>query len=143
MVADIQRRAVLHCLKDLYDPGAVERWAWGIQAEKFEILHGEGEEILVYGEEGEIKGFSSFRTETCHLGMWYVDPNFQGEGIGKALLNAAEEGLSDSHCETAWTEASLFAIPRFESLGWKIESEYDKPFAGSQFRVAKMTKVLA
>lgn len=142
-LAELQRHTVLTRLKEIYDPEAVERWAWGIHADKFAMLNSEGETILVCGDADSVWGFVSYRASRCHLGMWYVDPDYQGQGVGKALLQAAEEGLSYGHCEEAWTEASLFAIPRFESLGWKIAEHYDKPFAGSAFRVARMTKVLA
>ncbi len=143
LIAEVQRRAVLHCLKDFYDPEAVERWAWSIHAEKFSILHGEGEDMLVCCDGEILYGFASYRAANCHLGMWYVDPDFQGQGVGRALLAAAEEGLSDHKCEEAWTEASLFAISRFETLGWGVVEEYEKPFAGALFRVSKMTKSLA
>lgn len=141
-MATVQRNAVLHCLKELYDPAAVEMWAWSIHAEKFELLHADGEELLVCVDDDDVLGFSSYRLSSCHLGMWYVDPDYQGQGIGRALLTAAEEGLSHHHCEVAWTEASLFARPRFETLGWGVVEEYEKPLFGGLFMVAKMTKVL-
>ena len=138
-IAAVQRRAVDQCLRPLYDGGAIDRWLAAIDEEKFVRVANAGETILVVGEE-KVVGFCSYHAEMSLLGMWYVDPEVMGRGVGSALLSAAEEGLAEEGCLTATTEASLFARPHFEARGWKPVEEVEKPAFGALMRVTRMEK---
>lgn len=76
------------------------------------------------------------------VGMWYVDPDSMGQGVGSVLLSHAEEGLDSAGCRVATAEASLFARPHFETRGWKPIEEFDKPAFGTLMRVTRMEKAL-
>ena len=141
-LAEVQSRAVEECLRPLYDADPIDRWIEGLDATKFARVAATGEAIVVAESEGKVIGFASYHPEMAVLGMWYVDPVHIGAGVGSALLARAEEGLARHGCETATTEASLFARPRFEARGWTVESEFDKPAFGGTFRVARMSKAL-
>ncbi len=142
-LAEVQRRAVDVCLRPLYDGEAIDVWLAGLTATKFERVVAMGEEIVVAVVDGSVVGFVSFHAEMAVLGMWYVDPAFIGRGVGSALLRHAESRLNELGCVSATTEASLFARPHFESLGWKTVEEYEKPAFGGLFRVTRMSKDFA
>jgi putative acetyltransferase len=141
-LAEVQRTAVEAHLRPLYDASAVDRWLSHIDAAKFERVAATGEETWVAVREGRVVGFVSFMTEMSLLAMWYVHSACVGQGIGAALLALAEGEMRLAGCEVAVTEASLFARPRFESLGWTAVEEYDKPSFGATFRVTRMSKAL-
>jgi putative acetyltransferase len=140
-LAEVQFRAVDACLRPLYDGEAIDRWLEGLTATKFEHVTAMGEEIVVATVDGSVVGFVSFHSEMAVLGMWYVDPLFIGRGVGSALLRHAESRMVELGCPEATTEASLYARPHFESLGWVSVEEYEKPAFGGHFRVTKMSKV--
>lgn len=142
-LADIQRRAVEVCLRPLYDSGAIDRWIESLSVAKFERAVALGETILVALCEDAVVGFVSYRVETGLVGMWYVDPESIGRGIGSMLLGAAEASLLESGCTLATTEASLFARPMFEARGWAVVGPFDKEAFGGTFRVMRMEKALS
>ena len=141
-LAEVQRRSVDVCLRPHYDEGAIDAWIEGIAAEKFELVNETDEVILVAEIAVQAVGFCSYKASESLLGMWYVHPAFQGRGIGKKLLAAAEDALRESGGDVATAEASLQSRPRFEALGWKFEEEFDKSAHGGTFRVARMSKKL-
>ncbi len=141
-LASIQRRSVETLLRPLYDAVAIDNWLRVIDEEKFKRVARTGETILVACSQKGILGFASYHPEMSLLGMWYVDPGFVGQGVGRVLLIAAENGLLEAGCVEATTEASLYARPHFESRGWKVDEEFDKHAFGGVFRVARMSKAL-
>ena len=142
-LADVQRRAVDACLRPLYDEVAIDNWLVGLDATKFERVVATGEEIAVAETDSTVVGFVSYHAEMSLLGMWYVDPDHIGRGVGSSLLRFAESRLIELGCAEAMTEASLFARPHFEARGWVAVEEYEKPAFGGLFLVTRMSKVLA
>jgi putative acetyltransferase len=141
-IAGVQRRSVEVCLRPFYDGDLIDRWLEVIDAAKFERVRATGEEIVVAVVDGSIAGFVSFHFEMAVVGMWYVDPAFLGRGVGSSLLRHAESRLLELGCSTVMAEASLFARPHFESLGWVAVEEYEKPAFGGFFQVTSMSKQL-
>lgn len=142
-LAEIQRASVDVLLRPLYDGDAIDAWLQQITPEKFERVGEHGEIILLAEEAGEPLGFVSYCSQSTILGMWYVRPQHVGKGIGAALLAEAERAMRAAGCRKATTEASTYARPAFQALGWIVIDEYDKPAFGGQFRVARMAKSLA
>lgn len=141
-LAEVQRRAVEQCLRPLYEEAAIETWLASLDAAKFLRVVATGEEIMAAVVDGRVVGFVSLSVEMSLLGMWYVDPEFIGRGIGASLLGSAEARLRELGCREATAEASLFALPHFSALGWVAIEEYDKPAFGGTFRVTRMSKAL-
>lgn len=138
----IQRRAVDVTLRAVYDSSAIDAWILRINVAKFERIEMIGEVLLVCEENESVVGFSSYRVSDSLVGMWYVDPDHQRHGVGRALLVASEDGLRVAGVAVAVTEASVFARPRFESMGWSVKEEIGKPAFGGIFQVSLMTKPL-
>ncbi|HXH59787.1 MAG TPA: GNAT family N-acetyltransferase [Fimbriimonadaceae bacterium] len=142
-LAEVQRKSVDACLRPLYDSGAIDLWIERLTPTKFEKVVSTGEAVFCAVADGRVVGFSSCHPELCVLGMWYVDPDWIGKGIGTLLLARAEAHLASAGCKVATTEASLFAEPRFVALGWSIVEQVEKRAFGGTMRVIRMEKVLS
>jgi GNAT superfamily N-acetyltransferase len=52
-----------------------------------------------------------------------VDPDRQGQGIGRLLLDAAVERLRSAGVTRLWCNARDVAVPFYERLGWRVTGE--------------------
>ena len=139
-LAECQRAAADISLKPIYGEEAIEYWKGRITPEKFKHTT-EYQLVAVVG--GEIVGFSSCDLAEGTIGMWYVHPDFHGQGIGKALLAKAESRLWEAGFQKIKTYASKYAEPRFQKLGWEVKERLDRKLGPHHFPVAHMTKLYA
>lgn len=77
-------------------------------------------------EEGEIVGFSMIDDEEATVSALFVQPSHQGKGIGKKLLQVAEEALFQQH-GVIWLETgkTTRAVGFYRYLGWENEKDND------------------
>src|SRR5436190_23730952 len=68
------------------------------------IIKQDGHQILKYVENGTILGCVEVRNDgkRLYLGMLTVSPHLQGKGIGKELMNAAEEEGKNLKCTSVY-----------------------------------------
>jgi predicted N-acetyltransferase YhbS len=52
-----------------------------------------------------------------------VSPEVQGQGIGRALLEAGEARLRELGATSAWANGRDTALPFYERLGWRVVGE--------------------
>jgi ribosomal protein S18 acetylase RimI-like enzyme len=88
--------------------------------------------VLTYRENGNLLACVELRKEEekLYLGMLSVRPNLQGKGVGKKLLNAAEEYAHNNQCRTIYM--SVISVRKeliewYERHGYKLTGER-KPF---------------
>ncbi|RYG55540.1 MAG: N-acetyltransferase [Alphaproteobacteria bacterium] len=84
--------------------------------------------LWVAEQEGKIVGFSmALSADACVFAL-FVRPEWEGHGIGRLLLERAEEFLFESH-ETIWlqTDVTTPAARFYKRLGW---SQRDKMETG-------------
>ncbi|MDD2965798.1 MAG: GNAT family N-acetyltransferase [Bacteroidales bacterium] len=75
--------------------------------------------------------------EFCHVSMFFVKPEHQKKGFGKALFNEALSILSAKKIgpSTLTVNSSLNAVTSYERLGFKIKAKeqcWTKPLRGRQ-----------
>jgi len=98
-----------------------------------ELIKTPGTTLLKYVEEDKILGCVELRNQDgkLYLGMLTVRPHLQGKGIGKILLNAAEEEAVRQKCTSIFM--TVISI-RQELIDWYVRHDYQptgerKPFA--------------
>jgi ribosomal protein S18 acetylase RimI-like enzyme len=98
-----------------------------------EVIEHAGSVILIYKENEEIAGCVNLQPHAnrLYLGMFSVSPQLQGAGIGKKLLQAAEEYALHVNCTTIYM--SVISV-RSELIDWYkrhgyIDTGEKKPFA--------------
>ncbi len=74
--------------------------------------------------DGRVVGFSMIDIEDASLFAAFVLPAYEGRGLGKGLVQAAEEKLFESHAEI-WLETGreTRAAGFYRSLGWGNEQD--------------------
>ena len=82
-----------------------------------EVIEQAGSVILIYKEHEEIVGCVNLQQHAnrLYLGMFSVSPQLQGAGIGKKLLQAAEEYAQHVNCTTIYM--SVISV-RSELIDW-------------------------
>jgi GNAT superfamily N-acetyltransferase len=78
------------------------------------------ETALVGTIDGEVVGFAF--AGGCELQLFYTHPRVWGEGVGRALLGAAEEALRTAGCEEAFVyteERNERALGVYHAAGWR------------------------
>lgn len=86
----------------------------------------DGERILVAVIAGQPVGFAALWEPDAFLHHLFVDPAFQGRGIGTLLLAHCRSHLSRTltlKCVTANERARRF----YESRGWRVRAEAEGP----------------
>ncbi|MBI2786779.1 MAG: GNAT family N-acetyltransferase [Legionella longbeachae] len=97
--------------------------------------------VAIDKEDNKIIGFADLEKNGC-LYRGYVHKNYQGRGIGKALLNVREKKARELGIRKLFSEVSITARPFFEKQGYIIEKEQTKNLCGVSFINYWMTKEL-
>lgn len=83
---------------------------------------------LVACADESIGGFVGFSAD--HLAWLYVDPAFQGRGIGRALMEAALQRIGGQSAWTVVLEGNHPARRLYDSLGFKLVERFEGNNAG-------------
>lgn len=101
----------------------------------------ESSETLVTLEGVRIVGFGSF-IPSGYLDLLYVHKDFQRKGIASSMADEIELIAERYGRGEIFTEASVTAKPFFESRGYAVVKQQQKPLNGEIFRNYIMKKVL-
>ena len=96
---------------------------------------------FVAEHDGEPLGFITI-DQTGYVQFAFVLPSATGTGVGKALLNAAEQWAKEHGATQLTTEASLVARPFFLKSGWLVIEEEHVERKGVILMRSKMQKGL-
>ena len=88
---------------------------------------------------GQIVGFAELE-ENGHIDCFYSAHNWQGKGVGSALLNAVEIEALRRGISNLFTEVSITAKGFFENKGFFVEYEKTVTLRGEQFANFAMSK---
>lgn len=89
-----------------------------------ETYNKEGSIFLLYQHENKIEGCVNLQLHAnnkLYLGMFAVNPNLQGSGIGKQLLIASEEYAKSISCSCIYM--TVISI-RTELINWYLRNGY-------------------
>jgi putative acetyltransferase len=97
-----------------------------------------GVETLVAESRGVLAGFISF-TSNGHIEFLFTAPTFARRGVASLLYEAAVQRLASGGVKTLTTDASLEALPFFESRGFSVTEAQTVERNGVLFRRFAMT----
>ena len=75
--------------------------------------------------DGEIVGWGSIYLNENVLAATFVDPDYTGQGIGRAIVEKLEAIARQEDVEELTVPASLNAVGFYETLGYKKQREID------------------
>ena len=87
---------------------------------------------FVAEEHGQLIGFAELE-KTGHIDCFYSAHDWQGKGVGSALLRAIEREAINQGISRLFAEASITAKGFFENKGFTVEGEQTTSLRGEQF----------
>lgn len=141
----LHRRAILALAGRTYTQAECESWAHRIRAAAYvRIATTEETYRVAQMAHGPIGGFCSYALrgkgegQICGL---YTDPDFQGLGIGSALVKEAEADLEAHDATHFRIDASLAALSFYQRFGYAEVSRSAHPTRGGlKIDIALMRK---
>ncbi len=92
-------------------------------------------------KDGQIVGFTDLEADG-QIDMLYVHPDYQRQGIARALIDAVEANALERGLRRLYTQASLGARPLFEAREFQVIAEQTVRRNGQMFVNYLMEKVL-
>ncbi|WPO96660.1 GNAT family N-acetyltransferase [Buttiauxella sp. HR94] len=116
-------------LRTLYLHARRACWTWidgsDWQLEDFDAAT-LGERIWVADEDGHRLGFASVTLNDNFVHNLFVDPTYQGQGVGSALLKTVQSNFTSSGSLKCLTENKA-ALAFYRRHGWHIEARGEAP----------------
>jgi GNAT superfamily N-acetyltransferase len=140
----IHTRAIRETASSHYAPEAIAAWSARTTPASYLVPIATRVVLVACDDAGRIAGFAQLDPDEGLVKACYVDPDFDRRGVGRALMHALEDAAR-AHGRTALTlDASLNAIPFYESQGWQRECPSRHELApGAWLDCEIMTKRLA
>lgn len=118
----------IHAIDDaIYSPE--QKAAWAPKPPKYDYwaTHVKPSKTLLAFNEDRLVGFMELEINaldrTGYIDCFYVHPEFQGQGIGKALYGATLSRAQQHQLTTLYVDASLVARPVFERQGFQVTKQ--------------------
>ena len=121
-------RAIMHISETFYSQAQRVSWAHGLTPQGYIDASNRDETYEVAVSDSQVIAFCGRTAETVK-GL-YVDPDWQGLGIGRELLARAENMLRDDGRTFIVMEASLSAEAFYVSCGFQKVSEEERVSRG-------------
>jgi predicted N-acetyltransferase YhbS len=102
--------------------------------------------LAVYGGDRERAGADAElnpATDAARVRAFFVHPNWERRGIGRALLEASESAIRKAGFQRIEIAATLAGEPLYARHGYVVAERYDAPMPdGLTIAVVRMTKTL-
>ncbi len=120
-----------------YSPAQVEAWAARYSVQRLLDGAANGDVILVAADAHDRAVAYTVLEAGGHLEMLYCHPEHSGQGLGLALLAAAEAAARAQGVTRMFTEASELARPVFARAGYALlhRRDFTIPFAGDDVAI--------
>jgi len=123
-----------------YHPDLIARWSADRDPEEWKERLATKNPFVAITEEEEIVGFGEIEP-SGFLDCFYVHPDWQGQGVGKALMARIEEQACAWEVTRIYANVSITARSFFEALGFVVTDAMNKVILGfpaPQFAMEKL-----
>ena len=127
-MCSLHTRAIMHISETFYSKALRESWAHGLTPQGYLDASKRDETYEVAVADGKVIAFCG-RTEETVKGL-YVDPDWQGRGIGQVLLARAETVLRSEGRTVIVMESSLSAEGFYVNCGFRKVTEEKRTSRG-------------
>lgn len=125
--------------KSIYPPALVEKFCQKYDLENFKI---KAREITYFIAEDtsskKVLGIVGLKDN--ELRTFFVDPDYQGQGIGRLLYNKLEQTAKEQKLTKLFLYGGLLGEPVYRKFGFKKIKTVEKEFEGIHFFDAYMEK---
>jgi tRNA (guanine-N7-)-methyltransferase len=141
-------RAAIHAVpENIASAADRESWAFGIESAAYARIEAEGRETFLVAETGgKAVGFVSFALvgPDGEVSGLYVDPDWQGRGIGRQLYERAEAVLRGHGATRIRISASLSGAPAYAAFGFsEVGRGMHRTRGGWKLPTVRMVKLVA
>ncbi len=139
----IRNRSILAVDDALYSVEQRTSWVADRRPDAFARAVEDGVTLLVAEQDGRPAGYCGHRAEGTdgRITALHVDPEAQGAGLGRALLQHAERALFAQGVPRILVQASLPAQPFYAAQGYRVARRHTAPTGGGlEIAVAAMEK---
>jgi len=141
-VSALYTRAVRSCCAPFYTKIQIDAWApLPIDPTYWIDSFAQVQAIVAVSKNGEIMGFADLDRVKPMIGRLYVDPVWQGFGVGTALLNAMELRLRQQGQSYVELESALNAKSFYLNRGYEYRGSTTLAFNGVLFENLRMHKL--
>jgi ribosomal protein S18 acetylase RimI-like enzyme len=132
-IADAHLDSIRSIGRQYYTADIVNDWCAEIKGEMYSNAMKQGEVFFIAVANNEVLGFSSHRIDDgIHGVSVYVRGKAARQGIGTALLRAAEESAVAAKASNIQIDASLAAFEFYEANRFKEISRGDHPLSSGR-----------
>lgn len=137
----IHTRAIREIASSHYDPDTVVAWSGRTTPASYAEVIATLVLVVAEDDDGRLAGFGELDPSAGIVRACYVDPDFERQGVGRALMAALEDEARAHGRSALLLDASLNAIPFYEALGWRVETRARHDLGqGAGLECAVMTK---
>jgi N-acetylglutamate synthase-like GNAT family acetyltransferase len=142
-VLRVHLRAIREIARSHYTSEEIEAWAGPRKPEHY-VESIQSKEFYVAEEDGAVIGFGTLNQRQGEIEAVYVSPEVVRRGAGKALLQRLEERAQALGIKSLKMDASLNAVPFYESAGYESQKAMKHRLAsGVEIGCVLMTKELS
>ncbi|TFF96427.1 MAG: GNAT family N-acetyltransferase [Promethearchaeota archaeon] len=99
------------------------------------IKMAESKELYVCKLENKIIGVGGL--EENYIGTVFVSPEYQHQGIGKAIMKEVEAKARDKGINKVFLNSSINAVPFYKRLGYEVKKKVEQDNYGVTYEMVK------
>jgi len=136
-IVDIHSRSVRELCSGDYTTKQINAWI-GKRTPEDMALRIARHPFFVVDWDGKLTGYATYNVNSNELLSIYVNPDFARQGVASALMNELLEDARSKGLTTLWLDASLTAVPFYETVGFMRTIETIHAFTGVPLECVRM-----